>query len=46
MIFKNGELYEGDYVNDLKHGFGKYTFSDGKIYEGEWKNGNWDGKGK
>lgn len=28
----DGKKYEGAYENDMKHGFGKFTFSDGKIY--------------
>jgi hypothetical protein len=41
-----GETYEGEYVNGLKHGKGKLTFSDGRVYEGDFVNGKFHGKGK
>ncbi len=41
-----GSKYEGEYVNDLKHGNGKYTYANGDVYDGEWQNGLRDGKGR
>jgi hypothetical protein len=35
--FADGDLYEGDYMDDKMNGKGKYTFANGKILEGEWK---------
>lgn len=31
------EYYEGEFQNNMKHGFGKYTFSNGDIYEGNFR---------
>ena len=45
LIWKDGNRYEGEYINDLKHGFGVYTWADGSRYEGEWKDDNMHGKG-
>ena len=39
-------MYEGEYQNDLKHGWGVYKWADGKHFEGEWMNGKQHGKGK
>ena len=38
--------YQGDFKDDLRHGFGRRRYADGDIYEGEWKNGKMCGKGK
>ena len=34
-----GDIYEGEFKNNLRHGEGTYTFSDGTKVEGKWKNG-------
>mmetsp|Transcript_15363 Transcript_15363/g.35955 ORF Transcript_15363/g.35955 Transcript_15363/m.35955 type:complete len:87 (-) Transcript_15363:81-341(-) len=31
--------YEGQYVNDLKHGYGRYMWPCGAIYDGQWRDG-------
>ena len=43
--FKNGDIYEGGYVNGKREGYGICQFSDGKRYEGEWKDDKQHGKG-
>jgi hypothetical protein len=35
----NGKLYQGDYVNDLKHGNGTFLWPDSRSYIGEWQYG-------
>ncbi len=37
-IWKNGNLYEGNFVNDLREGYGEYVFENRK-YKGQWKEG-------
>ena len=44
--WKDGRKYEGQYVNDKKHGYGVYVWPDGRSingnyleYEGFWSNG-------
>jgi len=32
-------IYEGEYINNKMHGFGKFTFNDGYVYEGIFENG-------
>lgn len=42
--WKDGSFYEGDYCNDLKHGWGRYVTADRQIIEeGEWRGGNFIG---
>lgn len=38
MIFKNGDIYEGMYLNGMRNGKGKYTWKNGGWYEGEYIN--------
>ena len=33
-IYRNGVRYEGIFKNDLKDGFGNYTWADGSMYIG------------
>jgi hypothetical protein len=35
-IFKNGDKYEGSFLNNQFNGHGTYT-KDGKIYSGTWE---------
>jgi len=44
--YASGNIFEGNYENDLRSGYGKLTWSDGDIYEGNWKNGAKNGYGK
>ena len=37
--------YEGEYVDNRKHGLGRLIMRDGSYYEGEFKNGEIEGKG-
>jgi len=32
----DGRYYDGEYLNDKKHGFGVYKWNDGRCYEGYW----------
>lgn len=43
--YSDGSHYEGQQLNNMKHGKGKYTYPNGNIYEGEWKNDKIDGFG-
>ena len=36
-MLTNGETFEGEFVEDLVHGNGRYTCLDGSIIEGEWR---------
>ncbi len=49
IILKNGDVYEGEYSEDMQHGLGVYYFNNVKsiirTYEGEFKNGYFDGNG-
>ena len=38
-------MYEGEYLNDQKHGWGVFTWADGRKYEGFWAEGKQHGEG-
>jgi hypothetical protein len=43
--WKNGEKYEGEYVNGVRQNIGKYYFTNGVTYEGGWDKGLQEGEG-
>lgn len=36
LIHGDGDVYEGDWLDDRSHGFGRYIHFNGATYEGEW----------
>ncbi|XP_063076665.1 radial spoke head 10 homolog B [Engraulis encrasicolus] len=49
IIYYNPEVtswYEGDWVNNIKEGWGVRCYPSGNIYEGQWKNDMRDGQGR
>ncbi|KAH9608061.1 hypothetical protein KSS87_019456 [Heliosperma pusillum] len=45
-VFNNGDLYTGEWVDNLPNGHGKYLWNDGCMYVGEWYKGKTMGKGR
>lgn len=45
MIDKNGNEYEGEFLNGMKNGMGKLKYTNGDMYIGTFKNDVFDGKG-
>lgn len=43
--YKNGAVYEGEWLGGFRNGKGKITWSDGATYEGNWQLGYAHGKG-
>jgi hypothetical protein len=41
--YSNGNIYEGDWKDDLKSGRGKMNYSNGEVYEGMWVKGKKSG---
>ena len=39
FIWSNGSKYLGNFVNDVRDGYGEMYWSDGTVYKGQWKNG-------
>jgi hypothetical protein len=37
--FANGDRYDGEFVDDKRHGHGVLYNADGSHYEGEWSEG-------
>ena len=36
MTYANGDVYEGDFMNNKFHGKGKFTYENGVVYEGDF----------
>ncbi|KAG9141624.1 hypothetical protein Leryth_015319 [Lithospermum erythrorhizon] len=45
-VFRNGDMYTGEWANECPHGHGKYLWKDGCMYVGEWEKGRTNGRGK
>ena len=39
MTYKNGDVYEGQWFNNLKNGKGHMKYSNGEKQKGKWLNG-------
>jgi len=39
MEYADGDRYEGEWKDEKKHGYGKYTYADGRTKEGMWFEG-------
>jgi len=39
------EEYEGDWDEDLMHGYGTYKYTSGAVYTGQWNKGRQHGQG-
>ena len=46
MTLPDSSSYEGEWKEDIPHGYGKHRMSDGSLYEGHFQNGLKSGKGK
>ena len=46
LTYNNGSVYDGEWMDDQKHGQGTYTYPDGKTtYEGDFKYDKFSGQG-
>ncbi len=45
MIYQNGRVYEGNWMNDLRWGSGYERYSSGNWYRGNFENGKAHGVG-
>lgn len=39
FIWSNGCKYIGNFVEDVRSGYGEMYWSDGTVYKGEWRGG-------
>lgn len=46
IVHADGDVYEGEWKNDVAHGKGTYYHNDGAKYVGSWKNDKQHGKGE
>ena len=44
-IWKVGERFVGDFINDKREGYGVYYYAGGDRYEGNFKNNKKEGQG-
>ena len=35
-VYKNGNSYKGNFLNNRPHGKGAYYWANDEVYEGEW----------
>ena len=45
IVYSNGSVYEGEFLDGQCHGTGKITYSTSAVYEGGFKNGELHGQG-
>ncbi|CAF1085804.1 unnamed protein product [Adineta ricciae] len=43
--YPSGDVYDGEFLNELYHGHGIYTWENGDRYEGMWKHNHREGQG-
>ena len=43
--YKNGDIYEGEFLDDKRSGIGTYYYADGCSYKGDWKEDKENGVG-
>ena len=43
--YSNGSRYEGEKLDGMRHGQGKFFYQDGGLYEGGWKENKMHGRG-
>lgn len=46
IFYSNGDVYVGNFKDELFHGNGKFTLSWGSVYEGDWIDGDIARKGR
>jgi len=44
-VWKDGQTYEGHWLNDKPEGFGRMIYADGSYFIGDWKIGKKEGRG-
>ncbi len=44
--FENGDTYEGDFMNGIRHGKGVYTYKNGDKFTGTYSNNKRSGLGR
>ena len=45
FTWPDGRKYDGQYLDDKKHGYGIFEWPDGRKYKGNWINGKQHGRG-
>merc|ERR1712019_52483 len=45
FLWSDGSSYDGEYVKDIKQGYGVFHWPDGRCYAGQWEDGKMHGIG-
>lgn len=45
FTWQAGNVYKGNYFDDVRHGFGEMCWNDGSWYKGQWEKGIQHGEG-
>ena len=45
MLYKNGDIYSGEWSLNKRHGYGRFLIKDKGEYEGEWQYDKMEGQG-
>ena len=45
MNYANGDVYEGEWFYNFRHGKGIMRWANGAVYDGEWSNDERHGRG-
>ena len=45
-VYTNGNKYEGQKKDNMRHGRGRYIYNDGSYYMGSWVKGKMEGLGQ
>ena len=46
VTYANGDIYQGTFADDQRHGQGTFTGNDGYSYVGQWNAGQIEGQGR
>jgi len=46
MVFENGNIYQGEWENDVENGHGVCEYTSGDVYTGNWTDGKINGQGR
>lgn len=45
-VFRDGSIYNGEFANDVRCGWGTQSFTTGDHFEGEWSDDSMNGNGR
>ncbi len=46
ISYDDGDYFNGEFISNVRNGYGEYTFKNGERYQGQWANDMMNGSGK